>query len=134
MNLYRQGDWLVVQVLVQENGVPVLPEKLPTGTIYTSDLVYKTAFHLVQEDSSAPWLFTGRVHLDENYPEGAYVVLFYAEIPGGDWYAREEFEILPSGNGSGQIISLYYFDRTPNQYLVNQRDSGRIMKGKGRFA
>lgn len=75
-------------------------------------------------------LFEGRIFLDERFEVGNYTLRVSWLVSGTEFSRTLCFEVIPASDGSGQVLSMYYFQKPNANYLVQGRDSGRIYKGK----
>lgn len=113
-------------------GLPVAPDAAPLAAVYEADgdsperglKVPSRDFPLTTG------LFEGRLQLDEKYAVGQYTILVTWLASGAKRARMYRFEIMPGGDGSGQITSMINFIRPNANFIINARSSGRIYKGR----
>lgn len=114
------------------SGEPAAPDAAPLARVYAQD------GDAVRSGLKVPsrnyprivGLFEGRLQLNEDFEAGLHTVLVTWAVSGVKKAASFSFAVLPGGNGSGQVTSLYSHPRPNANYVVQGRDSGRIYKGK----
>jgi len=84
----------------------------------------------IYDKLSTTGLFRLSLFLDERFSEGEYIIAFSWKIGGTQGGMQERFTILPGGAGSGQVIALRNYETPHANFLVQQRTSGRIYKGR----
>lgn len=130
---YQQGQEVPLWVQVLSNaGVPVLPEEAPRADFYSeTGLPISGKSIPILEPAATIGLFQGFQYLDDGWALGRYTVIFRWTANGGELgEERAVFEILPGGDGSGQVLALSYYHRPQADFWVQQRTSGRVFKGK----
>lgn len=129
---YRLGEEVPLRVLCHSpGGAPAAPDACPRVAVYSAAGRPVADFALPALDAAvAAGLFGGTLFLDERFSAGPYAVLFRWTVSGAAGGQAGRFEVLPGGAGSGQVVALYSYERPHADFLVQQRTSGRIYKGK----
>lgn len=129
---HQVGEEVALAVLCKgATGVPVDPDACPKMDVYgpTGKRVSGKPIPILDPGGSTG-LFQGKVYLDESYSVGAYSVVYRWDAGGTQGEAWDAFEICAGGGASGQVISLFNYERPQANHLVQQRTSGRLYKGK----
>ncbi len=116
---------------VDANGVAVAPTDAPWMEVYasTEDVIVAKRIPPL-ERGVVTGLFQYGLFLSSLFTEGTYTVK-YNWISGGVSYAElDTFEVMPGGNAGGAVISLYFYERPGARFLVQQLDSGRLVRGR----
>lgn len=130
---YQLGQEVTYRVhSVTSSDEPVAPDAAPLARVYAADGdAVRRGLKVPSRDyPRTVGLFEGRLQLDEDFEPGAHTVLVTWKVSGTVKAAQFSFTVLPGGNGSGQVTSLYSHPRPNANYVVQGRDSGRIYKGK----
>lgn len=130
---FQVGKEITYRFLTRNgNGSPVAPDDAPLAFVYDgSGNTISAASKVPSEDYPLKTgLFEGRIFLDERFSTGKYSIRISWVISGTEYSTTMFFEIIPGGDGAGQITSMYYHQRPNASFVVNGRDSGRIYKGK----
>lgn len=113
-------------------GVPAAPDAAPLAHVYAQDGdSVRTGLKVPSRDyPRIVGLFEGRLQLNEDFEAGMHTIMVTWLVSGVAKGAAYHFTVLPGGDGSGQVTSLYSHPRPNANYIVQGRDSGRIYKGK----
>jgi hypothetical protein len=113
-------------------GVPAAPDAAPLARVLAQDGdPVRSGLKVPSRDyPRTVGLFEGRLQLDEDFDVGLHSVVVTWAVSGVAKAQDFYFTVLPGGNGSGQVTSLYSHPRPNANYVVQGRDSGRIYKGK----
>lgn len=129
---YHLGEEITLPVLcLTGSGVPTDPDEAPTLEVYSSSGKPLSGQKIsTLEPLATTGLFVGRVFLDESFTTGRYHALVRWLISSTQGSQLFEFEILPGGSATGDVIALHPYERPHATFLVQQRSSGRIFRGK----
>lgn len=136
---YQQGDQLPLKCLcVNAAGVPTMPDNVPSfkfftpaGALYTGfgtngllppmDRYGTTALFGVAFPVGAAFATTGGWRVVYTWSIGTFTGL-----------SEDTFEIVPGGNPSGNVISMYYYQRPQADFIVIQTDGdAQVLVGEG---
>lgn len=111
---------------------PADPDAAPRVAVYdNAGNVVKDFYLAVADKAETIGLFLGRLYLGSDFSPGHYrAVVRYAG--GGFNFALDPicFEVIPGGAESGQVIAMHSYERPHSNFVVQQRTSGRIYKGR----
>ncbi len=108
-------------------GAAVSPASAPTITVWNDagSVVYQGAIPPV-DLTAGQGLFSRTLHLGPAFSVGRHAV----KVDYGTRSAIAHFEILPGGSTDGAVIAIAYVDRPHARFVVQQLDSGRIVRGR----
>jgi hypothetical protein len=122
---YQLGDRVPLAVLTD-----ALPAAAPVAVVHgETGPVYSTLLPQIDR-AGAPRLFTRSVHLDARWTPGYYSVQYAWTVAGSGRALVDTFQVLPNGHRDGAVIALYAYHRPHADFLVQQVDSGKIVKGR----
>jgi len=127
---YQQGEevWLRVQCF-GTNHVASWPTEAPVAAVYNSaGLVTQLQLPMVDERGQVG-LFGLRVYLNTLFYPDYYRVLTRYRVAGKCSMEEESFEVIPGGDADGAVISLYSFLHPSGEFIIQQRDGGRLFAG-----
>lgn len=129
---YRLGQEVPLGVLcLNSSGVPVFPDACPSLDLYGPGGKKISGRALpVLDRLATTGLFAGSVYLDETYTVGDYTVVYRWDVSGVRGSAMDSFRIVAGGDGSGQVIALFDYERPQADHLIQQRTGGSIYKGR----
>lgn len=131
---YQLGREVSFELLTTDaSDTPQAPTAAPLMTVYDSTGARVISAKSVpsRDYPRLTGLFEPRIFLDERFSSGQYTVFITWLVSGTPLGRLHVFTILPGGQGSGQVTSLYSFPRpNANYYVVQGRSAGRIYKGK----
>ncbi len=135
------GEHILLQcTTVTGAGVPTAPDDAPRITILKPDgttLLENKRIPAVNKNR-----YTGEFHYnlfvganphvptDEEFETGKYHVVFEWEISSTAGASVSTFDVVAGGNASGQVVSMYWYERPSGGYMVMQLDSGTIIAGR----
>lgn len=130
---YQLGDRLPLEVFCQNAaGLPVEPDAAPVATVYAGSATTSVVSQLLPpaDRFGAPGLFQHTMHLDGRFNTGRYNVLFSWLASGSPRVSLARFYVLPNGNAAGAVIAMTHYRQPQAEFLVQQLDSGRLVKGR----
>lgn len=129
---YQQGQEVPFVLLTKgSTGVPVAPDAAPLADVYSSTGLLASGLKVPALDGAAvTGLFQGFLYLDESYPVGHYSIEAHWVSGVFTGSMLLYFEVAPGGDATGQVLALCYYHRPQADFLVQQRTSGRVFKGK----
>jgi hypothetical protein len=129
---YQLGQEVTFRLLTRDpSGQPLAPTAAPVMTVYAPGGRVISGNAIPSRDRpAATGLFEGRVFLSEAFTEGRHTITVRWLYAGAPYCCAYTFEVIPGGDGSGQVNALYSYVRPGASYLVQGRSSGRIYKGK----
>jgi hypothetical protein len=118
------------------SNVPTAPDAAPTFEIYgessgTRVLTQKFIPPLDRYGTAVPatvWQYNQ--FMDERLSAGRYTIVYRWTISSFYGTALDSFEVVAGGNPKGTAISSYYYRRPNADFVVQQTDAGRIIKGR----
>lgn len=75
-------------------------------------------------------LFHYRQFLGGQFSTGHYNVLYYYTVGSTDRVDQDDFDIIPGGDGDGQVISMYWLEKPHANFIVYQTDAGKLFYGR----
>lgn len=129
----QNGQELAIVFLTKTTaGVPVAPDAAPLMSVYDgSGATIENGVKVPSRDYPRfSGRFDARIQLDERYSTGQYTAVVTWLASGVSKAAIFRFEVIPGGDGSGQITSMINHPRPNANFIVNARSSGRIYKGR----
>lgn len=129
---YQLGQEVTFLVLCKNaSGVPADPDACPKVDVYspTGKPVSGQGVPILDAQATTG-LFSGRVLLDERFATGQYHLVVRYQVTSHHGSEMLLFEVMPGGGATGQVIALYAYERPQATFLVQQRTTGRIYKGK----
>lgn len=131
---YQLGEEVVFPLLTKAGpaGPPAAPDAAPLYRVYEGDGdVVKSGYCSVFEKAElSSRAFQVRFFLGSEFAAGHYTVWVWW-LTGAVAYGRLfRFEVVAGGAESGQVIALHSYERPHSDFLVQQRTSGRIYKGR----
>lgn len=128
---FRQGDTVPYWVLcTNSSGVPTDPDSVPVAETYSSSANVESLKVPILDRARTTGFFGGEIFLGSGYTEGEYTLTVRWQISSHQGVSLFRFEVLPDGNSSGQVIAMHGFVRPQARFVVNQRTSGQLYKGK----
>lgn len=129
---YQLGEEVSLPVLCTDaDGRPVDPDACPRVAVFAAAGHAVADFALPIADAQATTgLFQGRLYLGEDFAEGQYHALFRWEAGAHHGGELRSFRVQPGGSATGQVVALHSYERPHAGFLVQQRSSGRLYKGK----
>lgn len=120
--------WLRVQCR-DSNRQPAWPTEAPTLVVFSaSGLILSRQIPTVDYQGQKG-LFGYRLFLNSIFAAGYYRCLFRYRV--GSFQAMEEdsFEVLAGGDPDGSVIALFDYEQPSGDFLLQQRDGGRLFAG-----
>lgn len=128
---YQLGK-MVPLLLVTRNsaGAPAVPNAPPTATLWSPTTKIGVELLPIIERYVNNGMFQGHVFLNDTFAVGLYQVSYYFEIGSYQGIENDNFEIMPGGDGDGAINSMYFYQRPQASFIVQSKDSGKIVQGR----
>lgn len=129
---YQLGEYVPLRVLcLNGSQVPADPDACPLVDLRSASGKPVSGEGLpVLDKHATTGLFGSGLYLDEAFSEGAYSVQFTWLVGGTLYSSLARFQVAPGGGASGQVIAMCSYERPHARFLVQQRTSGRIYKGR----
>lgn len=129
---YRQGERMPLTLQCRAASLaPVLPLTAPRATVQGGPASVRYVFLLPPVDPAhAAGLFGLVMHLDRRFQPGRYGVRFEFDDAGSPRARAASFTVLPGGNPDGSVIAMYALHRPEAEFLLQQLDSGKLVKGR----
>lgn len=128
---WQQGQEMPLWVLCTDSsGNPVLPDAAPQVDVYSHSGLGLTRTVPVLEPAATTGLFKGSLFLNAGFTPGTWCLSFRWKVGSYVGSSLASFEVAPGGDGSGQVLALFYFHQPNADYYVQQRTSGSVFKGK----
>jgi hypothetical protein len=123
------GEVFVGCLCVDKNQTPFAPDACPTMDVYSVAGRVLTKQIPAVDPTVVPGLFGYRLFLNSPFGVGRYRVRYRYTHGGLNYLDMDEFEALP-GNTNGAVISEYAYLKPGNNYLIQQLDSGVLVRGR----
>jgi hypothetical protein len=132
LGIYQLGQEVAFRLVCTEGArTPFNPDEAPVMSVYSASSKILTGKGVPGKDQGIRvGLFEGKVFLSEAFEEGIHTILVRYTDGSTVRAKKYTFLILPGGDGSGIINTMYAYDRPHASYIVQGRTSGRIFKGK----
>jgi hypothetical protein len=129
---YQQGEEIPLGVLCYDSsGVPTAPDAAPTLEIYSGGSHILPGKAIPALDKAAvTGLFQHKLYLNEHYPAGLYQATYRWTKGGFFGLQTDTFEVMPGGDATGSVVAMTYLERPQASFVLQQRDSGHLFKGK----
>lgn len=129
---YQLGqDVNLFVVCTDSNGYVINPDEVPRVLIYNgSGSPVANGRMPVLEPSATKGFFTSKLFLSESFTPGIHTAIITWVDNSYTGGKTVRFEIVAGGSGTGQIQAMTNYERIPNSFIVNQRQSGYIYRGK----
>jgi hypothetical protein len=125
------GTDLFVGVLTtDDDSRPTAPDAAPTMKIYSESGLVLTKQIPAVDVEFITGLFGYRLFLGALYAVGLYQIIYSYSLAGVPQMQGDTFEIIAGGNPVGSVISMFPFLPGPAAFLVQELDSGVILRGK----
>lgn len=123
------GDTLDLVLQTTNGTAPTAPDNPPQVKIWSASALV-TNQEMPLERPVQTGLFHHRVYLGADYATGYYTFVILYRV--GSYYGVESgsFQVIPGGEQDGAVTSMYFFRRPQASFLVNERQTGKILKGK----
>ena len=127
------GDEIRIGVQCRNGSrTPGAPTAAPTYRVYDETGTLVTSGSLPPTERYAvTGLFEYMLRLISPFTTGRYHVRYAYAISGTNYAALDSFEIQPSGNAGGQILSMLYLDRPDADWIVATTDQGTVSLNRG---
>lgn len=132
LGAYQLGDRLPGAILCRGSTLlPVAPDLAPTANIYSVSAGPVAQYSLPPADRpGATGLFARAIHLDARFSVGRYAVHYSWLVSGAARASCDVFDILTGGHADGAVIALYPYHCPHAEFLVQQLDSRKLVKGR----
>lgn len=130
---WQLGEHVPMQVQCRNStGAPVAPTAAPTLSVYDSSgtrIVNEKTIPVLDRFGTTG-LFGIWLYLTSAFAAGQYAAVY--SWTSGVFTGRfvEQFEVVAGGNADGAVISMYYYQRPHARFVVQQLDSGRLVKNR----
>lgn len=129
---YQIGDEVPLPLLcLNSSERPADPDEAPRVAVYggAGGAVADFALPVCDKAETVGW-FLGRLYLGGDYAEGHYEVVSRWAVGGTQGGRVDTFEVVAGGAESGQVIAMHSYERPHSNFMVQQRTSGRLYKGR----
>lgn len=112
------------------SNAPQVPDDCPQFKTFLGTTVIDAKQMPIEDRYIISGFFRYPLFLGRLYSVGIYSVVYYYRI--GSFYGihTDSFEIVPSGDARGAVISTYFYARPEASYIVQGLESGSIIKGR----
>lgn len=111
------------------NQQPANPTEAPTLVVLSSSGVILSKQIPQIDPKGQTGLFAYRLFLNGVYGVGYYRALFRYRVGSHIEIAEDSFEIMEGGDQDGAVIALHDYVQPNAEYLLQQRDGGRLFAG-----
>lgn len=112
-------------------GSAALPAACPSIDVYSDSAKVVSGKQIpISDRYGVTALFRHGLFLSQLYTAGRYEVAYRWVIGSYEGGQVDTFEVLAGGDGDGSVISMYHLRKPQASWIVQQRDSGKIMKGR----
>lgn len=124
------GTEIALSVLcVNGSNVPSEPTAAPTMDIYSDSAKVMSLLAMPPMDRyQATGYFQRKVFLNGLFSVGQYRVVYRYIVGSFKGIVIDSFEIISGGNVAGTPIAMYFYRRPHCDWVVQQMDSGRLLK------
>lgn len=134
LGAYQLGGRVALTILCHDaNGVPLAPDAAPRVSVHGGQSnVFIAAFDAPPLDRpNAPGLFQMVLHLGGRFPVGYYEAFYTYSVGLGsnNPVEHDSFQVVAGGDPRGAVLALYALNKPHAQFLIQQCDSGKILKG-----
>ena len=129
---YQLGQEIPLTVLtVNGSGTPTAPTEAPFYEVHnTSGKVKSGKFMPVLDRFGVTGLFQANVRLDTDFSPGRYTVVYRWLAGSFQGVEYSSFEVVAGGDADGAVIAAFWYERPHADFLVQQLDSGKLVRGK----
>ena len=115
---------------VNASGVPTVPDAAPTLEVWSSSAKVQSLLIPVIDRYQVTGLFTYTLFLDQSYAAGGYRAVFSWRSGTFRGLTVDHIEVLAGGDGRGAVIAMHYYLRPHARFLVQELNSGLLIKGR----
>lgn len=132
---YQQGQEIPLGVLcVDEDNTPANPTTAPHMDIYLGAAQVLSGKLLPTLDPGAPGGVTGlfqyNLFLGPFFSVGRHTVVYRYLVGTYLGQVVDEFEVVAGGDTDGAVIAACWFEKPHAAFVVQQLDSGQLVKGR----
>lgn len=128
----RLGDEIAFRVqCYNSSGVPADPDACPKIDIYSGSGKPLSGKSMpVLDKATTTGLFELRVFLGVPFAVGAHLASIRYKVSSHHGILMARFDIVPGGSTTGEVVSMFAWELPNANYLVQQRTSGQLYRGK----
>jgi len=119
-----------LQVVCFSGDVITRPDDAPRAIMWDNSGIIESVRMPICDKRNTAGRFRHFINLDGKYSAGHHWVQYMYQISSTVRSKIESFQILGGGNVSGSGISMEYFGRPPNAYVLVQTDGGVLVRRK----
>lgn len=129
---YQLGQEVALTLLCTDaSGTPTNPVSAPHADIFRgSTKVLSGLLFPVLDAGSTTGLFQRNVFLGNLFSTGRHQVVFRYLVGSYLGQVTDDFEILAGGDPDGAVIAAHWYERPHAGFVVQQKDSGKLIKGR----
>lgn len=129
---YQLGQEVVLSVLCTDaSGTPTAPTSAPHLDVFRGATKVLSGALLPSLDVGATTgLFQRSLFLGAIFSAGRHTVVYRYLVGSYLGQHTEEFEIVAGGNANGHVIAAHWYERPHAGFVVQQLDSGKLIKGR----
>lgn len=130
---FQLGDRVPLTVFcTNASGAPVSPDAAPAVSIFLEGASAPAfSMRLPPADRvNTPGLFLHALHLDGRFTTGEYVAHVSWLASGAARATLLRFGVLPGGHADGAVIAMYPYRRPHADFLVQQTDGRKLLRGR----
>lgn len=130
--IYRLGDEATFRVLCRDSSrVPTDPDACPKLDIYSQSAKVVSGRSIpIKDKAETTGLFELRLLLGPAFAVGRYLATMRYKISSYNGLAVARFDVVEGGGVTGGVISMFAWELPNANYIVQQRTSGQLYKGK----
>lgn len=130
---YPLGVEIPLGVLcVNASGTPIAPTEAPLLEVYSdaaaSPVVVKRIPPL--ERAAVTGLFQYPLFLGGAFSAGHHTAVYRWRNGGTQFHSSDTFQVIAGGHEDGAVISLFWYEQPGSRFLVQQLDSGKLVRGR----
>lgn len=129
---YQLGQEVPLGVLcLNAADTPTAPDRAPTMKVWDAAGTRVADLAIPALDRYAvTGLFRHRLFLDGRFAAGRYTVTYHWNAGSFVGLDADTFEIAAGGHADGSVVAMTWYHRPQAEFIVQQLNSGAIVKGR----
>jgi hypothetical protein len=128
---YQLGQFVPLAVrTVNGSDVAGLPDDAPAALVYSDSGKVLTQLLPIKDRFAVTGFFFHRLPLGAAFAAGRHWVLYQWLRSGTHFAESDVFEIGDGGHADGAVLALHHYRRPNAEFVVQQLDSGKLVRGR----